>query len=80
MQTDANVVIRVNDVDILVITIYHANHFTINIWMYVGYNEDNLMGYIHVSKLLEVMEGMSLALAALHAFPGSDYTASFFRK
>ena len=79
MQPDANVVIRANGTDILVTMIYHANHFTINISMDVGYNKDNSRRYAHVSKLLEIMEGMSLALPALHAFPGSDYTASFFR-
>jgi hypothetical protein len=80
MQPNANVVIRANDTDVLVIMIYHANHFTVKIWMDVGYNKDNTRRYIHVSKLLEAMEGMSLALPALHAFSGSDYTASFFRK
>ena len=79
-QPDANIVVRANDTDVLVILIYHSNHFKCQLFMDVGSNDDNTRRYIHVTKLAESMENMSLVLPALHAFTGCDYTASFLRR
>ena len=75
------VVVRANDMDILVIFLYHAANITAKIWMDMGHSYNNSCRYVDVSTLAQQLgHDMCKALPALHAFTGCDYTASFMRK
>ena len=79
--SNPNVVVRCNDTDILVILLHHMHRLQCHLWMDVGLSGKNTRRYIDVSGLASVL-GKSIcdALPALHAFTGSDFTASFLRK
>lgn len=80
LRPDANIVIRCNDTDVLVILVHHMIHFTAKVWMDTGRNDDNSRHYVDVRKLHDEIGPMAEVLPALHAFSGCDYTASFMRK
>ncbi len=80
LHPTANVVVHANDTDVVVLLLYHMHHWTIDVHMDVGLNQDNSRRYIHISNLAESLERMALVLPALHAFTGSDYTAAFIRR
>ena len=79
-RPEANVVVRCNDTDVLIILIHHMKRFSIKVWMDTGANADNTRHYIDVTKLYKALPSMAEVLPAIHAFTGCDYTAAFMRK
>lgn len=77
---EPHIVVRANDTDILVILLFHTRHVASKIWMDIGKSSDNTRRYIDVTSLALTIGPMADVLPALHAFTGSDYTASFLRK
>ena len=79
----ANVVIRANDTDVLIILLSYMPYIATNIhvWQEVGFALKNTLRFIDVNKAFENLgANVCKALPAFHAFTGSDYTAKFTRK
>ena len=67
--------------DVLVVLLIHASSLDLSIWLDIGLSSNNTRRYIDVSLLAaELGEVYCLALPALHALTGCDYTAAFMRK
>ena len=80
---DAQVSVRSNDTDVLVILAYHVHHMSSNpnVWMDVGLNGNNTRRYINISQMVsEISSSLIDALPGLHAFTGCDVTAAFMNK
>lgn len=81
LDTDADVIIRCSDTDILVILLGNMNHIRskLNIYMLLG--SGNAQRYINVTQLYETL-GPSLcaSLPGFHAFTGCDFNPAFFRR
>lgn len=78
---DANVLIRCNDTDVLVIILGNMENFLckFNIWMEVG--TGNHQRHIDITKLYTTLgASLSSALPGFHAITGCDYNPAFFRK
>ena len=81
--SEQSIVIRSYDTDVFILLLYHVSHFeaSTKVWMDVGHSGNITRRYIGVSQLAEEFpQSMIDALPALHAFTGSDYTASFLGK
>jgi len=75
--------VRSNDTDVLVVLLCYAGaaHDCPNVWMDVGLSSNNTRRYISIPKLVDELESTVLqALPGLHAFTGTDFTASFMNK
>ena len=80
---ETQVVVRANDTDILVLLVYHMSRFTTNpkVWMDAGTSSSNTRRLIDIASIIGVMEPPIIeALPAIHAFTGTDFTASFLNK
>ena len=75
--------IRSFDTDVFILLIYHvSNHTTSStVWMDFGLSSNNTRIYINISQLVDHLpHDLIDAQSALHAFTGSDYTASMMTK
>ena len=83
-QTLPTVAVRSSDTDVFILLLYYVSHHhdcIPQIWMDVGLSSNNTRRYINISQLaVHLDKSMVAALPALHAFTGSDYTASFMNK
>ena len=89
-MSEGNLVVRASDTDVMIIMLGMINKHKEqnipvqygNITMDVG--TGNSQRFIDINKIHDQLEnhsaGLSGALFALHAFSGSDYNASFYRK
>ena len=82
ISSNSNIVVRANDIDILVILI--GNQYASNdkhIWMEIGNFSDNSLRFIDITKLAHNL-GMQVtqALPGFHAFTGCDFSPSFVGK
>ena len=78
-----NVVVRIADTGILIIAVANMEKLPagINVWLEIGLHTNNTLRYVNVNKFHQALgNSLSVALPGLHAFIGSDYTASFNRK
>ena len=76
-----NVVVRIADTGILIIALANMEKAGINVWLEIRLHANNTLRYVNVNKLHQAQgNSLSVALPGLHAFIGSDYTASFNRK
>jgi hypothetical protein len=79
----ANITIRSNDTDVLVILLYYLSRqdTNIRIWLDAGLSSNNTRRHISINDLVTTIDsGVLKALPGLHAFTGCDYTASFLNK
>ena len=78
----ANVTIRSNVTDVCLIMLHHIKHFNqLRLWVDAGLNSNNTRRFIDINSLAEELgPKVSEALLGLHAFTGTDYTASFMNK
>ena len=83
----STVSVRSNDTDVLVLLLCYAGvaHNCTHVWMDVGLSSNNTRRYIatepSVPKLVDELDPTILsALPGLHAFTGTDFTASFMSK
>ena len=77
------VAVRCSDTDVFVLLLYHISQMSHKplVWMDVGLSANNTRRYINISQLADHMDKEVIqALPALHAYTGSDYTASFMNK
>ena len=82
-NTGESISIRSSDTDVFILLIYHvSNHTTSStVWMDFGLSSNNTRRYINISQLVDHLpQDVIDALPALHAFTGSDYTASMMNK
>jgi hypothetical protein len=78
LSSTKNIVVKANDTDVLIILLANVWKLNINhlIWMNIKSNN-----YVDVSSLAAKLgQSLCLALPALHALTGCDYTAAFNRK
>jgi hypothetical protein len=84
ISTQHTVAVRCTDTDVFILLLYHVSHHqdcTSEVWMDVGLSTNNTRRYISISTLVSHLDQSVIdALPALHAFTGSDYTASFMNK
>ncbi len=81
--SDLQYVVRSNDTDVMILLLYHVSHFQVTprVWMDAGLSGNNTRRYINITQMLSKMEPVEVdALPGLHAFTGSDFTASFMNK
>ena len=82
-SSTANISIRCDDTDVLVILVHHVAKCNEkpNVWMEVGVGNRNNHRYINVSAISSTLgPEISDALPAFHAFTGCDYAAAFMGK
>ena len=80
---DPRISVRSSDTDVFIILLYHVRNLTTDgqVWMDVGLSANNTRRFIDISLLSSSLGSqLCCSLPALHAFSGSDYTASFMRK
>ena len=80
---DAHVVIRANDTDIFILLAHHLPHFqgSHSVWMDAGHSSTNTRRFINMTSIVHILPRIVCeALPGLHAFTGSDFTASFLNK
>ena len=59
----------------------HAHTFSAHVWFDVGLSTNNTRRYVDVTTIAQGMGSVLFRyVAALHAFTGCDFTASFMRK
>ena len=78
--------IRSSDTEVFILLIYHVSNHTSSstVWMDFGLSSNNTRRCIDISQLVDHLPQDLIdalpALMALHAFTGSDYTASMMNK
>ena len=73
-----NVVIRSNDVDVLLIALGQASVLKCDVWIEQGFASDNSLEYIHINHIVNHLGVKTCeAWPGLHAFTGCDYTPAF---
>ena len=75
--------IRSSDAEVFILLIYHVSNHTSSstVWMDFGLSSNNTRRYIDISQLVDHLpHDLIDALPDLHAFTGSDYTASMMNK
>ena len=83
VQEAADITIRSNDTDVLVILLYYMLHTDtqVRVWLDAGLASNNTRRFISINDLVDKIDNdVLIALPGLHAFTGCDYTPSFLSK
>ena len=84
LGTEQRISVRSSDTDVFILLLYHVSQYdnpTSTVWMDIGLSSNNTRRYINIMQLVKRLdEAVIAALPSLHAFMGSDFTASFMNK